>query len=65
MFYKDSNYEKSRIMPAKNTEKFVSLMESDVLKFATRAEENKIRKEQPKVSFLALVIIFLAAENEN
>ena len=28
-------------MPAKNTEKFVSLMESDVLKFATRAEENQ------------------------
>ena len=44
MFYKDSNYEKSRIMPAKNTEKFVSLMESDVLKFAKRAEENQNTK---------------------
>ena len=28
-------------------------------------KRTKIRKEQPKVSFLALVIIFLAAENEN
>ena len=48
-----------------NTQKSVSLTDSDVHTFL-EGEETKIRKEKPKATnSVALVVAFLAAENEN
>ena len=48
-----------------NTENFVSLTDSDVQKFL-EGKKTKIRKEKPKVTYsVALVMVLLAAENEN
>ena len=54
-----------RIMAAKNTEKSVSLADSDVQTFV-KGKKTKIRKEKPKVTLsMALVTAFLVADNES
>ena len=55
----------SRIMAAKTLKNSVSLTDSDVQTFL-EGEENQFTKKKPKVSyFVALVVAFIAAENEN
>ena len=57
--------ELSRIMAARTLKKSISPTDSEVQTFL-KGEENKYRKEKPKVTYsVALVMAFLAAENEN
>ena len=55
----------SRIMAAK-TLKNPYRLQTMTLKLSKKEKETKIRKEKPKVTYtVALVMAFLAAENEN
>ena len=55
----------SRIMAAK-TLKNPYRLQTMTLKLSKKEKETKIRKEKPKVTYtIALVMAFLAAENEN
>ena len=54
-----------QIMASKTLQKSAPLTDSDIQTFLER-EDNKRRKDKPKVMYsVALVMAFLAAENEN
>ena len=52
-------------MAATNTDKFILLTDNDVQNFLEAEENQNMLKKNQKVTYLALVMAFLAAGNEN
>ena len=52
-------------MAATNTDRFILLTDNDVQNFLEAEENQNMFKKNQKVTYLALVMAFLAAGNEN